>query len=89
MLRTFQCANVKRMAPDKVGLCSATHMRGMFRITIPRRLRRDRRNAPVGSVGFVGEPGGRGERMIWPDAGVVDRLSAMRDASAMRGPIAT
>ncbi|MGO9391609.1 hypothetical protein [Rhodoblastus sp.] len=30
---------------------------------------------PVGSVGFEAEPGENGERMIWLDAGVVDRLA--------------
>ena len=33
---------------------------------------------PLGSVGFEAEPDARGERMIWLDAAVVERLSAMR-----------
>jgi len=33
---------------------------------------------PVGSVGFEAEPDANGERQIWLDAGVVDRLAAMR-----------
>ena len=32
---------------------------------------------PLGSVGFEAEPDAKGERMIWIDAAVVDRLSAM------------
>jgi len=32
---------------------------------------------PLGSVGFEPEPNAEGERMIWLDAAVVDRLSAM------------
>ncbi len=33
---------------------------------------------PLGSVGFEPEPNAEGERQIWLDAAVVDRLSAMR-----------
>ena len=33
---------------------------------------------PLGSVGFEREPSERGERVIWLDAVVVDRLAALR-----------
>jgi hypothetical protein len=33
---------------------------------------------PVGSVGFENEINERGERLIWLDPSVIDRLSAMR-----------
>ncbi len=32
----------------------------------------------LGSIGFEGEPNAKGERMIWLDAHVVDKLTAMR-----------
>ena len=33
---------------------------------------------PLGSVGFEREPDAKGERQIWVEAAVVDRLAAMR-----------
>jgi hypothetical protein len=33
---------------------------------------------PLGSVSFKGEPGANGERWIWLESRVVDRLKAMR-----------
>jgi hypothetical protein len=33
---------------------------------------------PVGSVGYEAEANERGERMIWLEAAMVDRLGAMR-----------
>ncbi len=33
---------------------------------------------PLGSVGFEREPDAKGDRQIWLDAAVVDRLAAMR-----------
>jgi hypothetical protein len=33
---------------------------------------------PLGSVGFERGPDAKGERQIWLDAAVVDRLAAMR-----------
>jgi len=39
------------------------------------------RTLPLGSVGYEAEATGRGERLIWLEAAVVDRLSAMRGPS--------
>ncbi len=36
------------------------------------------RMVPLGSVGYEAEANERGERLIWLDRAVVDRLSAMR-----------
>jgi hypothetical protein len=49
---------------------------------LPGRFRRDRRHPPLGSVGFEAEPGAYRERTIWLEAGVVDRLAAMRGSGA-------
>jgi hypothetical protein len=38
----------------------------------------DGRTLPVGSVGYEAEPSERGERYVWLDAAMVDRLGAMR-----------
>ena len=37
---------------------------------------------PLGSVGFEREAGAKGERLVWLDAVVVDRLRAMRGPGA-------
>ena len=42
------------------------------------RLRGDRRHAPAGSVSFEGKPGANGERQIWLEPAVVNRLRALR-----------
>ncbi|MGO8841956.1 MAG: hypothetical protein ACLQF1_12735 [Methyloceanibacter sp.] len=36
------------------------------------------RTLPVGSVGYEAEANERGERLIWLEAGMADRLCAMR-----------
>ena len=33
---------------------------------------------PLGSVGYEGEPDAKGERLIWLEAAIVDKLAAMR-----------
>jgi len=33
---------------------------------------------PLGSVGYEAKPNAKGERMIWLEAAVVDRLTALR-----------
>jgi hypothetical protein len=35
---------------------------------------------PLGSVGYEAEPNERGERLIWLEAAMADRLGAMREA---------
>lgn len=36
------------------------------------------RTLPLGSVAYEGEPNERGERLIWLEAAMADRLDAMR-----------
>jgi hypothetical protein len=36
------------------------------------------RTLPLGSVGYEPEPNAKGERLIWLEAAMVDRLGAMR-----------
>jgi hypothetical protein len=33
---------------------------------------------PLGSVGYESQPNAKGERLIWIEAAIVDRLGAMR-----------
>jgi len=39
------------------------------------------RTLPLGSVGYEAEPNEHGERLIWLDAAMADRLGAMRGPS--------
>jgi hypothetical protein len=36
------------------------------------------RTLPLGSIGYEGEPNERGERLIWPEDAMADRLGALR-----------
>jgi len=36
------------------------------------------RHAPLGSVGYESEPNAKGERLIWLEDAMADRLGAMR-----------
>jgi hypothetical protein len=42
------------------------------------RVRSDRHDAALGSVGYENETNEKGERLIWLERAVVDRLRAMR-----------
>ena len=54
----------------------------MVRITItPAAFGAIAATLPVGSVGFEAEPDAEGERHIWLEPAVVDRLAAMRSPS--------
>jgi len=44
----------------------------------PSRARRDSQTLALGSVGFENKVNEKGERLIWLDRSVVDRLRAMR-----------
>ena len=47
----------------------------MIRIAITDGVRGDLSDAPLGSVGYESEANERGERLIWLDRAVVDRLA--------------
>jgi hypothetical protein len=44
----------------------------------PSRVRRDRQTLPLGSVGYENKVNEKGERLIWLDRAVVDRLRSLR-----------
>ena len=72
--------NVDKVAPVAAELARAYIPGLMVRISIsPAAFNAITATLPLGSVGFEAAPDDNGERQIWLDAGVVDRLAAMRD----------